>query len=261
MTEILDGSAPQSVFEHIASCDACRDLRFDTERAIGVVSKAGADFRAPDGFSDLLVAAVFAARPDGPEARMSGDHAASSARASGERVASERRDTPAQDPIAVAIGIAKTEFSPTGDEPSADANATIVDPGVLRTSAGGAGHDTVFEGAPASLREATGADGLRGEGLAESLPAREASSEPFVPVHKTMPLAAVTPMRSTDSILWTVKFRNGQVKRFKFPVRSTPEGSAVPDGGFGTGSDDLRSPVLFTEPASLGLSEVVTIRK
>ncbi len=62
--------------------------------------------------------------------------------------------------------------------------------------------------------------------------------------------AAVTPMRSSDSIMWTVKFRNGQLKRFKFPIRTTPEGSAVPDGGYETGTDDLKSPWLFTEPAS-----------
>jgi len=73
--------------------------------------------------------------------------------------------------------------------------------------------------------------------------------------------AVVTPMRGTDSILWTVKFRNGQVKRFKFPTRTTAEGSAVPDGGFSTGSDDLASATLFTEPASLGLAEVVTVKR
>jgi len=70
--------------------------------------------------------------------------------------------------------------------------------------------------------------------------------------------ASVTPMRGTDSIMWTVKFRNGMLKRFKFRIRMTPEGSAVPDGGWSTGSDDLNSNVLFTEPESLGLSEVVT---
>jgi adenylylsulfate reductase subunit B len=67
--------------------------------------------------------------------------------------------------------------------------------------------------------------------------------------------ASATPMRSTDSILWTVKFRNGMIKRFKFPIRTTVEGKAVPDGGFET-KGDLNSPVLHTEPASLGLPEV-----
>ena len=40
------------------------------------------------------------------------------------------------------------------------------------------------------------------------------------------------PLRSTDSIMWTVKFRNGTLKRFKFPIRTTPEGKAEPAGGF-----------------------------
>jgi len=77
-----------------------------------------------------------------------------------------------------------------------------------------------------------------------------------------MPLGAtVSPLRSTDSIMWTVKFRNGTLKRFKFPIRTTAEGTAVPDGGWKTSSDDLKSPVLFTEPASLGLPEVLTLKK
>ncbi|MFP4368788.1 MAG: 4Fe-4S binding protein, partial [Candidatus Kapaibacterium sp.] len=67
-----------------------------------------------------------------------------------------------------------------------------------------------------------------------------------------MPLGGVvTPMRSSDSIMWTIKFRNGTLKRFKFPIRTTPEGSAQPDGGYETGTDDLSSPILYTEPASL----------
>ena len=37
--------------------------------------------------------------------------------------------------------------------------------------------------------------------------------------------ASVQPLRGTDSILWTIKFRNGIIKRFKFPIRTTVEGS------------------------------------
>jgi adenylylsulfate reductase subunit B len=72
--------------------------------------------------------------------------------------------------------------------------------------------------------------------------------------------AAATPLRSTDSIMWTVKFRNGTIKRFKFPIRTTPEGEAVPSGGWETEAD-LNSPVLFTEPASTGMGEVFTLKK
>jgi adenylylsulfate reductase subunit B len=31
--------------------------------------------------------------------------------------------------------------------------------------------------------------------------------------------------------MWTIKFRNGTMKRFKFPIRTTAEGSADPYGG------------------------------
>ena len=75
----------------------------------------------------------------------------------------------------------------------------------------------------------------------------------FVPVG-----ASVTPLRSTDSILWTVKFRNGMVKRFKFPIRTTEEGQAAPDGGFETKAG-LNSPELFTEPASSGLPAIFAL--
>jgi adenylylsulfate reductase subunit B len=42
---------------------------------------------------------------------------------------------------------------------------------------------------------------------------------------------AVIPMRASDSIMWTIKFRNGNVKRFKFPIRTTAEGSIDPYAG------------------------------
>jgi adenylylsulfate reductase subunit B len=42
---------------------------------------------------------------------------------------------------------------------------------------------------------------------------------------------AVIPLRGTDSIMWTVKFRNGVLKRFKFPIRTTEEASIDCYGG------------------------------
>lgn len=72
-----------------------------------------------------------------------------------------------------------------------------------------------------------------------------------------VPLGAqVTPMRSSDSIMWTIKFRGGELKRFKFPIRTTAEGSAVPNGNFNEGDGDLSGAELFTEPASTGLAEL-----
>ncbi len=63
--------------------------------------------------------------------------------------------------------------------------------------------------------------------------------------------AQVTPMRSTDSIMWTVKFRNGTIKRFKFPIRTTPEGQAEPGGGYEL-TADLNDQHLYTEPDAIG---------
>jgi adenylylsulfate reductase subunit B len=42
---------------------------------------------------------------------------------------------------------------------------------------------------------------------------------------------SVYPMRGTDAVIWTIKFRNGLLKRFKFPIRLTPEGSIEPYRG------------------------------
>jgi adenylylsulfate reductase subunit B len=69
--------------------------------------------------------------------------------------------------------------------------------------------------------------------------------------------ASATPLRGTEDIMWTVKFRDGSIKRFKFPTRTTPEGAADPLGGFAT-HDDLNNEALATEPASLGLDAVPT---
>ncbi len=69
--------------------------------------------------------------------------------------------------------------------------------------------------------------------------------------------ASATPLRGSEDIMWTVKFRDGSIKRFKFPTRTTPEGKAEPTGGFG-GEGDIDGPALFTEPESLGLAKVWT---
>ena len=42
---------------------------------------------------------------------------------------------------------------------------------------------------------------------------------------------SVQPLRDDGSISWTIRFRNGTTKRFRFPVRTTPEGSIDPYGG------------------------------
>lgn len=76
----------------------------------------------------------------------------------------------------------------------------------------------------------------------------------FVPMGAT-----VTPMRSTDAIMWTVKFRNGMLKRFKFPTRTTEEGKAEPAGGYSS-HDDINSPALANEPEALKMNELYTVK-
>ena len=63
--------------------------------------------------------------------------------------------------------------------------------------------------------------------------------------------SSVIPVRSSDTILWTVKFRNGAVKRFKFPIRTTTEGEVDFYSGFAETKDadlsQIKSIGLFTQ--------------
>ncbi len=61
------------------------------------------------------------------------------------------------------------------------------------------------------------------------------------------PLGAnVVPMRGTDAIMWTIQFRNGVLKRFKFPIRTTPEGSIDPYAGWPeVNMDDVKKRGFF----------------
>ena len=44
-----------------------------------------------------------------------------------------------------------------------------------------------------------------------------------------VPLGGVVqPLMSSDSVMWTIEFRNKNLLRFKFPIRTTPEGSINP---------------------------------
>jgi adenylylsulfate reductase subunit B len=47
--------------------------------------------------------------------------------------------------------------------------------------------------------------------------------------------------------MWTCKFRNGTIKRFKFPIRTTPEGAA--NAYEDLKGNDLDSNLLATEEA------------
>jgi adenylylsulfate reductase subunit B len=68
-----------------------------------------------------------------------------------------------------------------------------------------------------------------------------------------MPLGSSTiPLRGTDNIMWTIKFRDQKtIKRFKFPIRTTPEGSIDCFKGQTLPTDvaDLKKPGFFTGKA------------
>ena len=68
-----------------------------------------------------------------------------------------------------------------------------------------------------------------------------------------MPLGSSTiPMRSANDITWTIKFRNQKtIKRFKFPIRTTPEGSIDCFKGKTLPTDvaNLKKPGFFTGAA------------
>jgi len=69
--------------------------------------------------------------------------------------------------------------------------------------------------------------------------------------------ASCVPMRGTSDIMWTVKYRNGKVLRFKFPIRTTPWGSIKPFEGFPEPTMDmLKTELLSGEPDILGLKEL-----
>jgi adenylylsulfate reductase subunit B len=55
------------------------------------------------------------------------------------------------------------------------------------------------------------------------------------------------PMLGTEDVMWTCKFRNGTIKRFKFPIRTTPEGKA--NAYASLKGKDLESQLLSTEEA------------
>jgi adenylylsulfate reductase subunit B len=59
--------------------------------------------------------------------------------------------------------------------------------------------------------------------------------------------SSIVPMMGTEDVMWTCKFRNGVVKRFKFPIRTTPEGAANEYGSLK--GKDLNSCLLSTEEA------------
>jgi adenylylsulfate reductase subunit B len=60
--------------------------------------------------------------------------------------------------------------------------------------------------------------------------------------------SSIMPMLGTEDVMWTCKFRDGNIKRFKFPIRTTPEGTA--NAYQDLKGKDLNSGLLSTEEAA-----------
>jgi predicted anti-sigma-YlaC factor YlaD len=58
LAEVIDGTAEERLYEHIASCDTCRDVRHEAERALAVAREAGADYREPKDLEARLERAL-----------------------------------------------------------------------------------------------------------------------------------------------------------------------------------------------------------
>ena len=63
LSEILDGTASARLFDHVAECDACRDLKYEAQQAATHVAAAGADFKPEGDFVEALIGRLEAARP------------------------------------------------------------------------------------------------------------------------------------------------------------------------------------------------------
>ncbi|MBM3565280.1 MAG: adenylyl-sulfate reductase subunit beta [Alphaproteobacteria bacterium] len=57
---------------------------------------------------------------------------------------------------------------------------------------------------------------------------------------------ATIPVRTDSAIKWTIRFRDGEVKHFEFPSRTTPVGSIDPYGGK-PAAGNLNDQRFFTE--------------
>ena len=63
---------------------------------------------------------------------------------------------------------------------------------------------------------------------------------------------SVIPLPGSDSIMWTVKFRNGTIKRFKFPTRTVNPGEVDIFAGEGAAEADfskIKDQGFFTHQA------------
>jgi len=98
----------------------------------------------------------------------------------------------------------------------------------------------------------TGAAGQIGRALREGF----RGSYALIRLLDVAPLgASLTPLRGTDSIMWTVKYRNGQMKRCKNPIRTTQWGSIAAHAE-APAAESIKSQLLYGEPKYLHIEQL-----
>lgn len=63
-----------------------------------------------------------------------------------------------------------------------------------------------------------------------------------------------------NTIYWKIKYRDGRLKEFSFPIRTTAWGSIKPPSDYeALDADALNSPMLAHEPAALKVEKLATL--
>jgi adenylylsulfate reductase subunit B len=64
------------------------------------------------------------------------------------------------------------------------------------------------------------------------------------------------------TIAWKIRYRDGRLKEFQFPIRTTHWGSIMPPSEYEVpDADALRSPLLAHEPAALKVDSLPTLKQ
>ncbi len=238
IADVLEGTAPARVIDHVATCDHCRDFRYEAEQAALAMQSVGADFHPTDGFAERMIGLVLEARPDGPQPASTLGGVASRVSGTMETPTSGAQpktqvpwsDASGSDPHTAAMVSAPTQLAPSRDELVSgavrDPNATVLEPanrtmiasglsdavravegGVHKTLAGGDEVEprvarTQIEAEPRVIDpNATTFDpNVLGARVGAEGSHGETTIDPYVPTHKTLPLSAVMSREASPTI-------------------------------------------------------------
>src|SRR5262245_13904370 len=118
LCDLLEGTASARIYDHVAECDRCRDLKHEGAIAAERVKDAGADFRPAEDFTEKLIGRLEAARPEGAS---SGRKAASKPPAGDTLVSAAPSVVVRADAVEPGAETAKTVFDPLAAAKAAEA--------------------------------------------------------------------------------------------------------------------------------------------